>query len=71
MQPETSYSAAIEALNEAIRPLDEPGKGIGYAYGLYRGQWGYMEVVRARDALRRVRDAMVAEGLRVEWAANQ
>lgn len=54
--PEHSYSEAIAHLDEALAILNRPGEGLGYSWGLKRGQDGYFRLVRARNHLRYLRD---------------
>jgi hypothetical protein len=54
-----SYQEAIDVLTAAIEPLDAPDKGIGYSWGLRRGQAGYAEAVTARNRLRYLRDSLL------------
>jgi hypothetical protein len=53
---ERSYREAIAHLDEALAILDRPGEGLGYSWGLRRGQAGYFMLVRARDHLRSLRN---------------
>jgi len=54
-----SYQEAIDVLTAAIEPLDAPDKGIGYSWGLRRGQAGYAEAVAARTRLSYLRDSLL------------
>lgn len=56
---DTIYSEAIDVLQAALQPLDHPDKGIGYSWGMRRGQAGYFIAVSARDQLRRLRDELL------------
>lgn len=44
--PEHSYSEAIAHLDEALAILNRPGEGLGYSWGLKRGQDGYFRLLR-------------------------
>jgi len=65
-QNEHSYQEAIDVLTAALAPLDAPDKGLGYSWGLRRGQAGYYEEKCGRDNLRRLRDELVKHHEREE-----
>jgi hypothetical protein len=56
---EQSYADAIAHLDFVLAALNQPGVGLGYAWGLQRGQAGWFHVLRARNELERLRDDLI------------